>query len=145
MCFCDLFTSNFCLLLFNFYQIFRILLGINARVLYVLLLLLFGMVFYLGASTSPIIFFVFSICIISFFFSVYLTKWVLAKDEGPSEMTEVLFCYLVIFIFMWVSLVWCFCCMWYWFFLCSWFRFFVKLFSFSLSELWTSFFGQSKH
>ncbi|XP_074559085.1 pyrophosphate-energized membrane proton pump 2 [Curcuma longa] len=69
--------------------IFRILLGINARVLYVLLLLLVGMMFYLGASTSPIIFFVFSICIISFFFSVYLTKWVLAKDEGPSEMVEI--------------------------------------------------------
>ncbi|THU65549.1 hypothetical protein C4D60_Mb05t04820 [Musa balbisiana] len=69
--------------------IFRMLLGINARVLVVLLLLIFGAVFYVGASTSPIIIFVFSICIISFFFSVYLTKWVLAKDEGPPEMVQI--------------------------------------------------------
>lgn len=67
------------------------LLGINARVLVVLLLLIFGAVFYVGASTSPIIIFVFSICIISFFFSVYLTKWVLAKDEGPPEMVQVFY------------------------------------------------------
>ncbi|URE02873.1 Inorganic H+ pyrophosphatase [Musa troglodytarum] len=69
--------------------IFRMLLGINARVLLVLLLLIFGAVFYVGASTSPIVIFVFSICIISFFFSVYLTKWVLAKDEGPPEMVQI--------------------------------------------------------
>ncbi|WOL07074.1 pyrophosphate-energized membrane proton pump 3 [Canna indica] len=70
-------------------RIFRILLGLNSRVLFVLLLLVFGAVFYIGASTSPIVVFVFSICIVSFFFSLYLTKWVLAKDEGPPEMAEI--------------------------------------------------------
>ncbi|XP_059458302.1 pyrophosphate-energized membrane proton pump 2-like [Corylus avellana] len=69
--------------------IFRILLGINVRVLLVLLLLGFGAVFYMGARTSPIIVFVFSVCIISFLFSIYLTKWVLSKDEGPPEMVQI--------------------------------------------------------
>lgn len=63
--------------------------GINARVLFVLLLLGLGVVFYVGASTSPIIVFVFSICILSFLLSTYLTKWVLSKDEGPPEMVQV--------------------------------------------------------
>lgn len=63
--------------------------GVNVRVLYALLLLGFGAIFYIGASTSPIIVFVFSICIISFLFSIYLAKWVLAKDEGPPEMVQV--------------------------------------------------------
>ncbi|KAE7998937.1 hypothetical protein FH972_003430 [Carpinus fangiana] len=69
--------------------IFRILLGINVRVLLVLLFLGFGAVFYMGARTSPIIVFVFSVCIISFLFSIYLTKWVLSKDEGPPEMVQI--------------------------------------------------------
>ncbi|XP_052116064.1 pyrophosphate-energized membrane proton pump 2 [Arachis duranensis] len=69
--------------------IFRILLGINVRVLFILLLLGFGAIFYMGASTSPIIVFVISICILSFLVSIYLTKWVLAKDEGPPEMVQV--------------------------------------------------------
>lgn len=69
--------------------IFRIFLGINVRVLFVLLLLGFGAIFYMGARTSPIIVFVFSVCIISFLFSIYLTKWVLAKDEGPPEMVQI--------------------------------------------------------
>jgi hypothetical protein len=73
----------------SFLQIFRIFLGINVRVLFVLLLLGFGAIFYMGARTSPIIVFVFSVCIISFLFSIYLTKWVLAKDEGPPEMVQV--------------------------------------------------------
>ncbi|XP_020979917.1 uncharacterized protein LOC107643818 isoform X2 [Arachis ipaensis] len=68
--------------------IFRILLGINVRVLFILLLLGFGAIFYMGASTSPIIVFVISICILSFLVSIYLTKWVLAKDEGPPEMVQ---------------------------------------------------------
>jgi Na+/H+-translocating membrane pyrophosphatase len=33
--------------------------------------------------------FVFCICTLSLFFSLYLTKWVLAKDEGPPEMSEI--------------------------------------------------------
>ncbi|GAB4849924.1 Pyrophosphate-energized membrane proton pump 3 [Ancistrocladus abbreviatus] len=69
--------------------VFRILMGINVRVLLILLLLSFGAIFYIGASTSPIIVFVFSVCIISFLFSIYLTKWVLAKDEGPPEMAQI--------------------------------------------------------
>lgn len=63
--------------------------GINVRVLFVLMLLGFGVIFYIGASTSPIIVFVLSVCIISFIFAVYLSKWVLAKDEGPPEMAQV--------------------------------------------------------
>ncbi|CAL5443590.1 unnamed protein product [Camellia sinensis] len=69
--------------------IFRILMGINARVLFILVLLGLGAVFYIGASTSPIIVFVFTVCIISFLISIYLTKWVLAKDEGPPEMVQI--------------------------------------------------------
>ncbi|KHG18987.1 Pyrophosphate-energized membrane proton pump 3 [Gossypium arboreum] len=69
--------------------IFRILMGINVRILVILLLLGFGYVFYIGASTSPIIVFVFSVCIISFLLSIYLTKWVLSKDEGPPEMAQI--------------------------------------------------------
>ncbi|KAL4290877.1 hypothetical protein GQ457_14G003270 [Hibiscus cannabinus] len=69
--------------------IFRILMGINVRVLVILLLLGFGYVFYVGASTSPIIVFVFSVCIVSFLLSIYLTKWVLSKDEGPPEMAQI--------------------------------------------------------
>lgn len=67
---------------------------INVRVLLILLLLVIGAVFYMGASTSPIIVFVFTICIISFLLSIYLTKWVLAKDEGPPEMAQVQILYL---------------------------------------------------
>ncbi|GAB2270806.1 Pyrophosphate-energized membrane proton pump 2 [Dionaea muscipula] len=69
--------------------VFRILLGINVRVLLILLLLGFGAIFYIGASTSPIIVFVFSICIFSFLLSLYLAKWVLSKDEGPPEMAQI--------------------------------------------------------
>ncbi|KAK1323130.1 Pyrophosphate-energized membrane proton pump 3 [Acorus calamus] len=69
--------------------VFRMLMGINVRVLIILLFLGLGAVFYIGARTSPIIVFVFTICIISFCFSIYLTKWVLDKDEGPLEMTQI--------------------------------------------------------
>ncbi|KAK9282066.1 hypothetical protein L1049_004978 [Liquidambar formosana] len=69
--------------------IFRVLMGINVRVLFVILLLAFGAIFYIGASTSPIILFVFSVCIISFLLSIYLARWVLSKDEGPPEMAQI--------------------------------------------------------
>ncbi|VVA95801.1 unnamed protein product [Arabis nemorensis] len=69
--------------------IFRILRKLNGRVLMILLLFCFGAIFYMGASTSPIIVFVFTVCIFSFLLSVYLTKWVLAKDEGPPEMVQI--------------------------------------------------------
>lgn len=69
--------------------VFRVLMRINVRVLFIFLLLFFGVIFYIGASTSPIIVFVYSVCIISFILSIYLTKWVLSKDEGPPEMTQI--------------------------------------------------------
>ncbi|XP_010476801.1 PREDICTED: pyrophosphate-energized membrane proton pump 3 [Camelina sativa] len=69
--------------------IIRLLRNLNVRALSVLLLLSFGGIFYMGARTSPIIVFVFVVCIISFMLSVYLTKWVLAKDEGPPEMVQI--------------------------------------------------------
>ncbi|XP_068639137.1 pyrophosphate-energized membrane proton pump 2-like [Aristolochia californica] len=69
--------------------IFQIFMGINVRVLLVLLLLGLGAVFYIAASTSPSIVFFLCICILSFLFSLYLTKWVLAKDEGPPEMVQI--------------------------------------------------------
>ncbi|KAH7866830.1 hypothetical protein Vadar_025555 [Vaccinium darrowii] len=69
--------------------IFRILMRINVRVLFILALLGLGAVFYVGARTSPIIVFVFTVCIISFLISIYLTKWVLSKDEGPPEMVQI--------------------------------------------------------
>lgn len=69
--------------------IFRVLMGINTRVLALVVLLVLGAILYFGASTSPIIVFVFSVCIISFLLSIYLTKWVLAKDEGPPEMVQI--------------------------------------------------------
>lgn len=71
-------------------QIFRILMRVNIRVLVVILLLGLGAIFYIGARTSPIIVFVFSVCIISIVLSTYLAKWVLAKDEGPPEMAQVI-------------------------------------------------------
>ncbi|KAF8723130.1 hypothetical protein HU200_022286 [Digitaria exilis] len=69
--------------------VFRLLMRINPRTLIILSLLVFTGVLYVGASTSPIVVFVFCICTLSLFFSLYLTKWVLAKDEGPPEMSEI--------------------------------------------------------
>ncbi|GER48301.1 K(+)-insensitive pyrophosphate-energized protonpump [Striga asiatica] len=72
-----------------FTQIFRLIMRINIRVLMVLLLVGVCALVYIGASTSPIIVFVYSVCVISFLVSIYLTKWVLAKDEGPPEMVQI--------------------------------------------------------
>ncbi|KAF8720037.1 hypothetical protein HU200_024809 [Digitaria exilis] len=69
--------------------VFRLLMRINPRALVIFSLLVFSGVLYVGASTSPIVVFVFCICTLSLFFSLYLTKWVLAKDEGPPEMSEI--------------------------------------------------------
>ncbi|KAL9266365.1 Pyrophosphate-energized membrane proton pump 3-like protein, partial [Drosera capensis] len=69
--------------------VFRTLMGINFRVLVILLLVTFGAIFYIGASTSPIIVFVFAICIFSFLLALYFARWVLAKDEGPPEMAQI--------------------------------------------------------
>ncbi|KAJ6676692.1 K(+)-INSENSITIVE PYROPHOSPHATE-ENERGIZED PROTON PUMP [Salix viminalis] len=49
----------------------------------------FGGISYIGARTSPIMVFVFAVCIFSFLLSIYLTKWVLSKDEGPPEMVQI--------------------------------------------------------
>lgn len=68
---------------------FRLLMRINPRAFIILSLLVFSGVLYVGASTSPIVVFVFCVCTLSLFFSLYLTKWVLAKDEGPPEMSEI--------------------------------------------------------
>lgn len=86
-------------------QILRVLFGLNRRIYYLLLLLTFGALFYIGVNTSPIIVFVFSVCTVSLLFSIYLTSWVLAKDEGPPEMSEVKFLNELIFRFTFV----CFC------------------------------------
>ncbi|XP_078427673.1 pyrophosphate-energized membrane proton pump 2-like isoform X1 [Wolffia australiana] len=69
--------------------VFRMLMGINVRVLLVLLFVSLGVMFYLGARTSSIIVFVFTICLLSFLFSIYLARWVLKKDEGPPEMVQI--------------------------------------------------------
>ncbi|KAK4742794.1 hypothetical protein SAY87_000795 [Trapa incisa] len=69
--------------------IFRILMAVDVRILLIVMLFAFGGLFYIGASTSPVIVFVFSICIISLLMSIYLAKWVLAKDEGPPEMAQI--------------------------------------------------------
>uniref|UniRef100_A0A7N0RGI4 H(+)-exporting diphosphatase n=1 Tax=Kalanchoe fedtschenkoi TaxID=63787 RepID=A0A7N0RGI4_KALFE len=69
--------------------VFRLLMGMNSRVLFLILLFALGLLFYIGARASPIIVFVFSVCIISFLLSIYLTKCVLAKDEGPPEMVQI--------------------------------------------------------
>ncbi|KAL5205336.1 hypothetical protein ABZP36_033545, partial [Zizania latifolia] len=69
--------------------IVRLLMRINPCAFIVLLLLAFSGVLYIGFSTSPIVVFVFCICTLSLFFSLYLTKWVLAKDEGPPDMSEI--------------------------------------------------------
>ena len=74
---------------FKILQVVRLLCGFNKRVYYFLSLLLFGAIFYVGISTSPIIIFVLLVCTISMLFAAYLTSWVLAKDEGPPEMTQV--------------------------------------------------------
>ncbi|KAB5524960.1 hypothetical protein DKX38_022709 [Salix brachista] len=68
---------------------FECLKRINVRVLFILLLLGFGGISYIGARTSPIMVFVFAVCIFSFLLSIYLTKWVLSKDEGPPEMVQI--------------------------------------------------------
>lgn len=67
----------------------RALCGLDRRVYYVLSFLLFGAVFYVALCTSPIIIFVLVVCTISMLFAAYLTSWVLAKDEGPPEMSQI--------------------------------------------------------
>ncbi|KAG0613650.1 hypothetical protein M758_6G119000 [Ceratodon purpureus] len=63
-------------------------LRLDRRVYYVLALLTVLSLFYIGSRSSPIILFVFVICTGSLVYAVYLANWVLAKDEGPPEMSE---------------------------------------------------------
>jgi hypothetical protein len=65
-------------------------LKLDKRVYYVLAFLTVLFMFFIGSRSSPIILFVFAVCTGSMVFAIYLAKWVLAKDEGPPEMSEVL-------------------------------------------------------
>lgn len=71
-------------------QLVKVLLNVDRRVYYALALLGFLFVLYVGIQTSPVIVFVFTVCSCSMLFACYLASWVLAKDEGPPEMSEVL-------------------------------------------------------
>jgi hypothetical protein len=71
-------------------QLVKVLLNVDRRVYYALALLAFLFVLYVGIQTSPVIVFVFLVCSCSMLFACYLANWVLAKDEGPPEMSEVL-------------------------------------------------------
>jgi hypothetical protein len=67
----------------------KVLLNVDRRVYYALALLGFLFVLYVGIQTSPVIVFVFTVCSCSMLFACYLASWVLAKDEGPPEMSEI--------------------------------------------------------
>ncbi|CAM6016977.1 unnamed protein product [Sphagnum balticum] len=67
----------------------KVLLNVDRRVYYALALLAFLFVLYVGIQTSPVIVFVFTVCSCSMLFACYLASWVLAKDEGPPEMSEI--------------------------------------------------------
>ncbi|KAH9305858.1 hypothetical protein KI387_010262, partial [Taxus chinensis] len=67
----------------------RVLCGQNRRVYYLLSMLALGALFYIGVNTSPVIVFVFGVCSLSLLFALYLATWVLAKDEGPPEMSQI--------------------------------------------------------
>lgn len=71
-------------------QLVRMALKLDKRVYYVLAFLTVLFMFFIGSRSSPIILFVFAVCTGSMVFAIYLAKWVLAKDEGPPEMSEVL-------------------------------------------------------
>ncbi|XP_024400645.1 pyrophosphate-energized membrane proton pump 2 [Physcomitrium patens] len=64
-------------------------LRLDRRVYYLLALFTVFFLFYIGSQSSPIILFVFTICIGSLVYAIYLASWVLAKDEGPPEMSEI--------------------------------------------------------
>ncbi|XP_024384924.1 pyrophosphate-energized membrane proton pump 2 [Physcomitrium patens] len=64
-------------------------LRVDKRVYYLLALFTVLSLFYIGSRSSPIILFVFIVCTGSLAYAVYLASWVLAKDEGPPEMSEI--------------------------------------------------------
>eukprot|EP00850_Spirogloea_muscicola_P001012 SM000004S14882 [mRNA] locus=s4:13543:18731:+ [translate_table: standard] len=69
--------------------VLRILSRVDQRLWYMLALAAFVAMLYTGSQTSPIVLFVFVICIFSMLFAWYLQTWVLSKDEGPPEMTQI--------------------------------------------------------
>lgn len=70
-------------------QLVQTALRLDIRVYYVLALVTLLSLFYVGSRSSPIILFVFVVCTGSLVYAIYLASWVLAKDEGPPEMSEV--------------------------------------------------------
>lgn len=73
-------------------QVLKAFLSLDTRVYYGLALLTLLYMFYVGSLTSPIIVFIFVLCTGCMIFTAYLAQWVLAKDEGPLEMSEVCSC-----------------------------------------------------
>mmetsp|Transcript_8281 Transcript_8281/g.30545 ORF Transcript_8281/g.30545 Transcript_8281/m.30545 type:complete len:801 (-) Transcript_8281:107-2509(-) len=69
--------------------IVRVCSSMDRKVLLLLAAAFFLGVFYLGSQTHTVVFCTFLVCLVMLFFSMYLVNWVLAKDEGPSEMQEV--------------------------------------------------------
>ncbi|KAL3678115.1 hypothetical protein R1sor_021071 [Riccia sorocarpa] len=69
--------------------IVRFALRLDRRIYYLLTVLTVLGLFRVGSLTSPIIVFVFTVCTVSIGLAVYLAQWVLAKDEGPPEMSEI--------------------------------------------------------
>eukprot|EP00898_Chlorokybus_atmophyticus_P008999 jgi/Chlat1/90/Chrsp1S03083 len=67
----------------------RALASLDRRLYYVLLLTIGAGLLYIGLQSSPVIMFVFIVCVLSFGFAMYLAQWVLEKDEGPQEMTKI--------------------------------------------------------
>ncbi|KAJ7535752.1 hypothetical protein O6H91_12G044700 [Diphasiastrum complanatum] len=67
----------------------RLLFKLDRRIYFTLSLISLVGMFYVGIKTSPVIVFVFGMCTISMFLAAYLARWVLEKDEGPSEMSQI--------------------------------------------------------
>ncbi|CAK9861645.1 unnamed protein product [Sphagnum jensenii] len=70
-------------------RVLKAFLSLDTRVYYGLALLTLLYMFYVGSLTSPIIVFIFVLCTGCMIFTAYLAQWVLAKDEGPLEMSEI--------------------------------------------------------
>eukprot|EP00245_Coleochaete_scutata_P018811 TRINITY_DN9973_c0_g1_i1.p1 TRINITY_DN9973_c0_g1~~TRINITY_DN9973_c0_g1_i1.p1 ORF type:complete len:814 (+),score=162.03 TRINITY_DN9973_c0_g1_i1:382-2823(+) len=73
----------------NYPWILRWLARLDRKFYYLLVIISCAGLAYIGSQSSGIILFVFGACISSMLFATYLSQWVLAKDEGPPEMTEI--------------------------------------------------------
>ncbi|CAM6116880.1 unnamed protein product [Calypogeia fissa] len=69
--------------------IVRFAMRLDRRFYYFLIALTVLGLFRIGSLTSPIIVFVFTICLMSMGLATYLAHWVMAKDEGPPEMVQI--------------------------------------------------------